>query len=347
MSGNPRTTAAGALSALSIALLLLISFPGQEQNATYASGLTSPDALQSGGGALGEREYWLFVDRSLQRLAEIEAAPVESAGELLSTLIHDWEELRRVTLEDGTAVPVSHDILLSLLSVDPPDLAGARQLLQHMRETNLDWSAPRHGQEALGALAEVLSRPEFSGESTKPGRLSEWLSSLRQRLLDLWYGTLDRLVGVLGPNRVLRWAVFAASALALAWVTVRAVQRMRGGFIQEAGPDGSQEEAGLPLSAQEALRLAHDLSQTGDFRSAVRYLYMSSLISLEERGLLRHDRSKTNREYLRMLANRPDLADILREVVEVFDRVWYGFQRLDQASFARYAARVEDLRRRK
>ena len=67
----------------------------------------------------------------------------------------------------------------------------------------------------------------------------------------------------------------------------------------------------------------------------------------EERQLLRYDRSKTNREYLRSVAGHPELADVLKEVVDVFDRVWYGYQSLDRATFETYRNRIADLRQQK
>src|SRR5574341_98434 len=107
------------------------------------------------------------------------------------------------------------------------------------------------------------------------------------------------------------------------------------------------EASGELLTADSALRRAQTLSAASDYRTAVRYLYLSSLLLLEERGLLRYDRSLTNREYLRSVAHLPELASTLRDVVEVFDRVWYGYQLLDAAAYARYADRVADLRRQK
>jgi hypothetical protein len=62
---------------------------------------------------------------------------------------------------------------------------------------------------------------------------------------------------------------------------------------------------------------------------------------------LRYDRSQTNREYLRSLTHLPKLAAILQEVIEVFDRVWYGYQPLDETSYAQYAAQVAKLRQQK
>ena len=68
---------------------------------------------------------------------------------------------------------------------------------------------------------------------------------------------------------------------------------------------------------------------------------------LEERGLVRNDRTQTNQEYLRSVAGRPELASVLRDVIDVFDRVWYGFQALDEQAFAHYAGRVEQLRQQR
>jgi hypothetical protein len=111
-----------------------------------------------------------------------------------------------------------------------------------------------------------------------------------------------------------------------------------------SGPDGALHEV---LTAETALRRAHTLSTGGDFRAAVRYLYLSALLILDEHGVLRYDRSLTNREYLRTVADLPEVAATLREVIEVFDRVWYGYQPLDQAAYEQYATRVAELRRRR
>jgi hypothetical protein len=68
---------------------------------------------------------------------------------------------------------------------------------------------------------------------------------------------------------------------------------------------------------------------------------------MDERGVLRYDRSKTNREYLRSVANSPELAKPLEEVIEVFDNVWYGYHPLEEESFKHYSARVEELKEKK
>ena len=116
-----------------------------------------------------------------------------------------------------------------------------------------------------------------------------------------------------------------------------------GGLLLEAGAGPSTRDAGEPLTAARALQQAQNLSTAGDYRNAVRYLYLASLLRLDERGLLRYDRSRTNREYLRSIDEKPELASNLKDVIDVFDEVWYGYQPLDKSSYEHFVDRVSDL----
>ena len=95
------------------------------------------------------------------------------------------------------------------------------------------------------------------------------------------------------------------------------------------------------------MQRAQTLSNQGDYRNAVRYLYLSSLLVLDERGLLRYDRSRTNREYLRSVSSRPELSKPLGDVIDVFDRVWYGFDSVNEEDFESYVKHVDELREKK
>jgi hypothetical protein len=118
-------------------------------------------------------------------------------------------------------------------------------------------------------------------------------------------------------------------------------------FVKESQMVDQENSADEPLTSQTAFEKAQSLSRGGDFRSAVRYLYLSSLLVLDERRLLRYDRSKTNREYLRSVSNSPELAQPLEEVIEVFDNVWYGHHPLEEESFKHYSERVRELKDKK
>jgi len=65
---------------------------------------------------------------------------------------------------------------------------------------------------------------------------------------------------------------------------------------------------------------------------------------LEERGVLRYDRTLTNREVLEAVPTGSPLRGRLAPVVQTFDRVWYGFDEIDQAAFDAFRQQVAGLR---
>jgi hypothetical protein len=119
------------------------------------------------------------------------------------------------------------------------------------------------------------------------------------------------------------------------------------GFVAESQMTPSSRSGSEVLTADTALQRAQNLSNNGDYRSAVRYLYLSALLVLEEHGLLSYDRTKTNLEYLRSVSGHPELETPLKFVVEVFDRVWYGYQPLDDRGYQFYERQVGKLRQQR
>jgi hypothetical protein len=106
----------------------------------------------------------------------------------------------------------------------------------------------------------------------------------------------------------------------------------------------SDELSDDPTSSRAADDLALASEQARDYRAAIRYLYLSSLLMLDERGLIHYDRTLTNREHLRQIANNPLLSDVLRPVINMFERVWYGYAAVDEAMYAEFRQNVERLR---
>jgi hypothetical protein len=123
------------------------------------------------------------------------------------------------------------------------------------------------------------------------------------------------------------------------------VRGLRRGLVAEASADDGDPEASL--TAKTALEQAGGLARGGDYRTAVRYLYLSALLWLDERGALRYDRALTNHEHLDRVRDNPALRDRLAPVVDTFDRVWYGHLPIDEATFAAYQRQVEELRSEK
>lgn len=294
-------------------------------------------------------DYWLLVKDTrtfLRLLPSIEAAVQRTTLDELATR---WEEAATVRLPDRREVHLNTAPIVAELRADPPNYARLNALLENVEGVRKDWGLwpPRRNRDALLPLESILAGPEFQW-STAPAQtnpLEAWLNELWLRFLNWLDSLLPRGQIVLGiPVGQIITGVATLIVLALlVWV----LRGILANFVTEARAGNQRLHDEDRLTAETALQRAQEVSSTGDYRTAVRYLYLSSLLLLEERGLLRYDRSLTNREYLRSLSQHPALRAILRDMTEVFDQVWYGYHTLDAEHYAHYAARVMELRQQK
>lgn len=243
-----------------------------------------------------------------------------------------------VEIADGVTVPVDNSWLREALDAPDPDLQSIAQRLGALVEAiaQPDSAAPDDAQERLRA---ILSRPPFATEPQREGLLIQFL--------DWFFRQLARLFDVdVGPTagRPVLWLVTMLGGLLVLGMLVYLLVTMGRALVSEARtPEEHDPEA--HLTANTALQQAGTLARGGDYRTAVRYLYLSSLLWLDERGLLRYDRALTNREYLDRLGDNVELRSRLAPIIDTFDRVWYGYAPLDAESFAAYQRQVNDLRK--
>lgn len=290
-------------------------------------------------------EYWRRLQDTQTLVTTLQGESPESAAPQLVAAATEWEAVTAVSLPDGSVVPVDHSFLLAQLRADPPDLKKLNDLLAAMRSTHDAWPPPKHNAQDLRPLENILARPEFQWREAQPSLLEQWWRKLQEALWRFLAWLLPDEVTIDG--NALGYVVTGLGTLALLLVLAFAARSLFASFAAEAEATLDGHDTDETLTAETALKRAQTLSASGDYRAAVRYLYLSTLLLLDERGLLRYDRSLTNREYLRSVAHLPEVAGVLRDVVEVFDRVWYGYQTLDDAGYSHYAARVAELRRQK
>jgi hypothetical protein len=248
-------------------------------------------------------------------------------------------------LPDGRVVAMQADYLVAQMRADPVDLGQIRQSLEALQQTQR--SAPASfDEEDVAALQPVLALPEFQWRQEAQSPLDQWLDRLWawfNELLNKLFGGQgqDVTAEVYVPTTNL-FSIFASIVFAV--LVFLMMRSLLAGLVSESSLDSQGESGEEALTAETALRRAQSLSRGGDYRSAVRFLYLSSLLLLEERGLLRYDRSKTNREVLRSVDDQPGLQQPLKNVVEVFDQVWYGYQPLDQDTYEQYEADVQQIK---
>jgi hypothetical protein len=98
-----------------------------------------------------------------------------------------------------------------------------------------------------------------------------------------------------------------------------------------------------PQTSGDALERASSSERVRDYRAAVRYLYLSSLLKLDESGLIRYDPTLTNREHLVQIQDQPQLGALLAPIIDFFDRSWYGFADITEEDYQRFRQQVDRL----
>jgi len=299
-------------------------------------------------------DYWARLQETLAVVTTLAEAGEQADLSPLETEAVYWESVTSVVLPGGSVVPVDHSYLVGELRARPPDLDGLSEQIEALLAYRDFWptgqGSAQDGRDPFETLAAILARPTFGWnqsdsaqepEETPPGPLDEVI----RRLLEGLDGVLPDTVVVGGDFiRVVLIVVGALALAAVAGVILRnLLADMASGEEADLGADGGEEN----ITSEVALKRARAVSAGGDYRTAVRYLYLSSLLWLEERGLLRYDRSRTNREYVRSVAGKPGLADSLQNVVNVFDQVWYGYRGVDAETYSRYERHVDELRQQK
>lgn len=262
-------------------------------------------------------------------------------GDLLDVqaLAAELAAIKQVRMPDGQLAQVDQSWLTTALASGDPDLPAIAARLGAL----IDALAPPGTVPAEVALRQwqaVYNEPPFNREG------EGWLTQFLNWLFDL----LDQLIPDLpdvpvpeGPANPaaftpLVWVILGIAAVLIVGLLTfwaRGVRRNLRAPVKAPAGDGED-----PVTFGEAQRLAAEARQAGDRRSAVRYLYLAALLWLDEQGLLRYERSLTNREHLHRLRSQPPVRDLLAPVVATFDAVWYGFQPIDDQAFARYEQQV-------
>ena len=147
---------------------------------------------------------------------------------------------------------------------------------------------------------------------------------------------LEKLLEGRAWDADLRFFLFPLGAIALGIVIFFFIRQIRANLITEAFDGVSDTELEHIETERAALARAETAEAASDFRGALRFLYLSAILHLQERGMLPYDRSLTNREYLHRAQTDIDLHTALGPAITVFDEVWYGHKPCDAETVANY-----------
>ena len=256
---------------------------------------------------------------------------------------------------DGTRFPAPHGDALAALRRTPPDTERAVTELTALRALLADEQGATPDPQARQKLDRVLSdrafrAPEPNVVQKQAIRLQSWIGEQVRRLFrplrrvqppnapanTPGAGPVARLLALLGSPLLLITIALAVAAV----IVVFAARRWRTRATRPA------EDAPPPWTAAEWRLHADALAIQGDYRAAVRALFLGMLTELDERRLVVFDPALTDREYLREARRQQwRLVEPLRPFVRLVESVVYADAPCGAAEYTRARGYTDDLRR--
>ena len=193
-------------------------------------------------------------------------------------------------------------------------------------------------------IKEVLSRPPYREKPDNP--VTSFIKEIRRKILN-FFGELLRKIfgGIFGQGSGAGLFLLVLIVIGLGAALILAVRMLRGrGSVRKADRKrtvlGEDIEAGVTSADLAAAALT--AARSGDFRTAMRKLYISLLYDLAERDLIEIEGHMTNREYLARVSRFAALAGSMRNLTDRFDHFWYGMFPSSEADFKEYMERYSE-----
>ena len=192
----------------------------------------------------------------------------------------------------------------------------------------------------------LMSLPVHLALAAEEQTLREELETRRSRTEVSYEKYRDELEKILNPRKWdadLRYVLFPLGAIALGVVIIFFIRQIRMNLISEAHDEVAETELEQVVTERAALARAETAEAASDFRGALRFLYLSAILHLQERGVLPYDKSLTNREYLHQAQVDIDLHTALGPAITVFDEVWYGHKPCDAETVTSYRDLLQNV----
>jgi len=238
-----------------------------------------------------------------------------------------------------------------------------RSIERVLQQTRYTWRFPRE-RSAQTDQPGWFSQLARDVADTIKSRLHAWHSQVRK-----WLRWLEERFGPKPPDwtaqrdphwtesvRALLYGLLGLAAgllLLVLWREWRRGRRQSEAALQpdmaHPTPDVADETvAASALPEEEWLARARELGSRGEFRLALRALYLAMLAHLGRRELITIARHKSNCEYERELARRARLqTELLAAFAQnrlLFEDTWYGLHEATAAKLDRFQANLERIR---
>ena len=193
------------------------------------------------------------------------------------------------------------------------------------------------------SLNRILSNPEFQPETVQESAVSRFFKWLGDKWDEFWKWfrkalgfDRERSQGPPNPtSAILSWifirVFILAGVILLAYLIRGAILR----YLDSRDTQQSRKKSAFDIDSADAdmvrepdvwVQQAHTFANSGDYRRAIRALFLAILLQLDRAGAIEYQRFRTNGDYLRLLRGKgyDALVQAFRPFVLDFEIRWYG-----------------------
>ncbi len=271
---------------------------------------------------IDEGAFWRLLQQTDQALAQIQPD--------LDALRQQWAGIDSVQVDGATITLDLAWINDALANGNPAQIEKLRRYIEALLNDHAHQTTPPGNSGAsLAALKQVLNDSRFQYAQITPTPLPTPEPSQST-------SSAPASDSASLPSQIILIVLGVIAVVVVLSFIARSINVQSAELKTSAGED--------PTNFAEARERADNLEAARDYRSAIRYLYLSSLLLLDEHRLIHYDASLTNREHLRQISAKPQLFEALRQAINTFEDVWYGFQPVDEDFYQQYRRSIDHLR---
>ncbi|GAA4458504.1 DUF4129 domain-containing protein [Nibrella saemangeumensis] len=159
-------------------------------------------------------------------------------------------------------------------------------------------------------------------------------------LLKFWYWLQEQIAEFMRSTAYRSFWQYVLLAVIVAYSIYLLIKAEVLGFLfpRKAGqPPLPYEQVSENIHEINFAEALDDVVNRGNYRLAIRLLYLQTLKSLTDQGLINWQPDKTNRQYVYELSTTP-LKDNFEALTTAFDYAWYGDFPVDQRMFQQVQA---------
>jgi len=228
------------------------------------------------------------------------------------------------------------------------DIVGRlRALDEHLRRVESPPSIDNDS--SRDKIREILTRPAYQPERETAigGFIKQIFRKVRALMSELYLSLtrlLERLFGVSAQSKLFSNLVLVIVLMAAFIAMLSMIRRRRRAPASRKKKTRIVlgEEIAADSTSSELVEAGLAAARTGDFRAAVRKLYVALLYELAELNLIELEDSATNHEYLGKVSRFGVLAQPMRYLTDRFDYVWYGMFPSTEEDFAAYFSKYQE-----